>query len=295
MPQAGTPTVVGVIGGSGVYEIDGLENRRWESIASPFGEPSDELLFGELDGQKMVFLPRHGRGHRIPPSELNFRANIDALKRAGVTEILSLSACGSLSEELPPGHFVIADQFIDRTFARDKSFFGTGLVAHVGLGHPVCSRLGDAVEQALGALAIPYRRGGTYLAMEGPQFSTLAESELYRSWGCDVIGMTNMPEAKLAREAEMCYCTVAMVTDFDCWHPDHDHVTVDAIVKVLLNNADKGRALVKKVAPKLSQRTRSCAAGCHTALDDAIITAPDARDPKMIEKLSAVAGRVLGG
>ena len=295
MSDPGTPVVIGVIGGSGVYDIDGLENTRWEKVSSPFGPPSDELLFGELAGQQMVFLPRHGRGHKIPPSELNFRANIDALKRAGVTEILSVSACGSLKEELPPGHFVIADQFIDRTFARSKSFFSTGLVAHVGLGHPVCSRLGDALEDAIKALDIPYQRGGTYLCMEGPQFSTKAESELYRSWGCDVIGMTNMPEAKLAREAEMCYATVAMVTDFDCWHPDHDHVTVDAIIKVLLDNAHKGRSLVKQVVPALTDRTESCTDGCHTALETAIITAPDARDPAMVEKLSAVAGRVLKG
>jgi len=287
--------VIGVIGGSGVYEIDGLENTRWEKVASSFGEPSDELLFGELGGQPMVFLPRHGRGHRIPPSELNFRANIDALKRAGVTEIISVSACGSLKEELPPGTFVIADQFIDRTFARAKSFFGTGLVAHVGLGHPVCARLGDALEESVKELGIPYQRGGTYLAMEGPQFSTLAESNLYRSWNCDVIGMTNMPEAKLAREAEICYATVAMVTDYDCWHPDHDHVTVDAIIKVLLDNADKGRSLVKQTAPKLSGRTEFCSEGCNTALEVAIITAPEARDPAMVEKLDAVAGRVLGG
>ncbi len=294
MSLGGTPPVIGVIGGSGVYEIDGLENTRWEKITSPFGEASDEFLFGELDGQKMVFLPRHGRGHRIPPSELNYRANIDCLKRAGVTEILSVSACGSLKDELPPGTFVIADQFIDRTFAREKSFFGTGLVAHVALGKPVCSRLGDALEETIKTLDIPYQRGGTYLAMEGPQFSTLAESNLYRSWGCDVIGMTNMPEAKLAREAEMCYATVAMVTDYDCWHPDHDDVTVDAIIKVLLDNADKGRNLVKETAPKLSGRTHVCDAGCQTALEAALITAPDARDPEMVKKLDAVAGRVLG-
>lgn len=295
MTAPGTPPVIGVIGGSGIYEIDGLENTEWKKVDSAFGEPSDELLFGELDGQKMVFLPRHGRGHRIPPSELNFRANIDAMKRAGVTEIISVSACGSLKEELPPGTFVICDQFIDRTFARVKSFFGTGLVAHVGLGDPVCKRLGDALEDAAKHLDIPHQRGGTYLAMEGPQFSTQAESNLYRSWGCDVIGMTNMPEAKLAREAEMCYATVAMVTDFDCWHPDHDHVTVDSIIKTLLDNADKGRNLVKTVAPKLAGREESCTAGCQTALDTAIITAPEARDPAMIEKLDAVAGRVLKG
>jgi len=285
--------VIGVLGGSGVYEIDGLTNTRWEKVESSFGQPSDELLFGELNGHQLVFLPRHGRGHRISPAEVNYRANIDALKRAGVTEILSVSACGSLKEELPPGTFVIADQFIDRTIMRHKSFFGTGLVAHVALGNPTCSRLGDAVEQSLKELDIPHQRGGTYLAMEGPQFSTMAESNLYRSWGCDVIGMTNMPEAKLAREAEMCYCTVAMVTDYDCWHPGHDHVTVDAIIAVLLDNADKGRSLVKQTAPKLAGRTELCFCGCHTALDNALITAPEARDPELLKKLDAVAGRVL--
>ncbi len=294
MTEPGTPPILGVIGGSGVYEIDGLENRRWVKIDSPFGEPSDELLFGELDGRRLVFLPRHGRGHRIPPSEINFRANIDALKRAGVTEILSVSAVGSLKEHLPPGTFVVVDQFIDRTFAREKTFFTTGMAAHVGLGHPVCGRLGDAVEASLQALAIPHQRGGTYLVMEGPQFSTLAESNLYRSWGCDVIGMTNMPEAKLAREAEMCYATVAMVTDYDCWHPDHDHVTVDAVIKVLVENAAKARALVKDVAPRLHDRAVRCDRGCHTALDNALITAPDKRDPVLVEKLSAVVGRALG-
>ena len=294
MAEPGTPPVIGVIGGSGVYEIDGLANARWQTVDSPFGAPSDELLFGELDGQSMVFLPRHGRGHRIPPSDLNFRANIDALKRAGVTEVLSISACGSLKEELPPGTFVLVDQFIDRTFKREKSFFGTGLVAHVGFGRPVCARLGDALETAGRQLGISVVRGGTYLAMEGPQFSTLAESNLYRSWGCDVIGMTNMPEAKLAREAEMCYATVAMVTDYDCWHPEHDHVTVEAIIKVLLENADRGRALVKGVAPLLSGRVGYCREGCHTALDTALITAPEARDPHFVGKLDAVAGRVLG-
>ncbi len=294
MSEPGTPPIIGVIGGSGVYDIDGLENTRWEKVPSSFGTPSDELFFGELDGQKMVFLPRHGRGHRIPPSELNYRANIDCLKRAGVTEIISVSACGSLKDELPPGTFVICDQFIDRTFAREKSFFGTGLVAHVALGEPVCPRLGDAIEAAIKGLDIPYQRGGTYLAMEGPQFSTRAESNLYRSWNCDVIGMTNMPEAKLAREAEMCYATVAMVTDYDCWHPDHDDVTVEAIIAVLLGNADKGRALVKATAPMLSGRGESCHAGCQTALEMALITSPEARDPELVKKLDVVAGRVLG-
>ncbi len=295
MIEPGTPPVVGVIGGSGVYDIAGLTNTEWRRVESPFGAPSDELLFGELDGQAMVFLPRHGRGHKVPPSRLNFRANIDAMKRAGVTEIISLSAVGSLKEDLAPGGFVIVDQFIDRTFAREKSFFGTGLVAHVSMGHPVCARLGDRLEEAAGELGLEAVRGGTYLVMEGPQFSTVAESELYRSWGCDVIGMTNMPEAKLAREAEICYATVAMVTDYDCWHDDHDHVTVEQVVRVLGENADQARALVKRVAPKLAGRTASCEAGCHRALDSALITQADARDPEMAARLDAVAGRVLGG
>ena len=290
----GTPPVIGIIGGSGVYAIEGLKNARWRTVSSPFGKPSDQLLFGELDGQKVVFLPRHGRGHVLGPSSLNFRANIDALKRAGVTEIVSVSACGSLREDLPPGTFVIVDQFIDRTFARAKSFFGPGLVAHVGLGHPVCGRLGDALEAAAREAKIPISRGGTYLAMEGPQFSTLAESNLYRSWACDVIGMTNMPEAKLAREAEICYATVAMVTDYDCWHPGHDHVSVEGVIKVLLGNAELARALVRRVVPALASRAVSCAKGCHTALENAIITHPDKQSRVMVKKLSAVAGRVLG-
>jgi len=294
MSEAGTPPVVGIIGGSGLYEIDGLENVEWRAVESSFGTPSDALMFAELKGQKLVFLPRHGRGHRIPPSELNFRANIDALKRAGVTEILSLSAVGSLRKDLPPGTFVIIDQFIDRTFARAKSFFDTGLVAHVSMAEPVCARLGDALTDAAKAVDIPTVRGGSYLAMEGPQFSSRAESELYRQWGCSVIGMTNMPEAKLAREAEMCYATVAMVTDFDCWHPDHDDVTVETIIKVLMDNADKARALVREVVPMLAGRSETCHEGCQTALENALITAPDARDPALVEKLSAIAGRVLG-
>lgn len=287
------PPMIGVIGGSGLYEIEGLEGARWEAVETPFGAPSDEILRGTFAGVEMAFLPRHGRGHRIPPSELNYRANIDALKRLGCTEILSLSATGSLKEEFPPGTFVVIDQFIDQTFARNKSFFSEGLVAHVGFGHPVCSRLGDAITESLVILDIPHARGGTYLAMEGPQFSTIAESNLYRSWGCDIIGMTNMPEAKLAREAEMCYATIAMVTDFDCWHPDHDHVTVDAIISVLFGNADKGRDLVMNVVPRLAGRNELCAQGCQTALDNAIITQPDVRDTEMVAKLDAVAGRVL--
>ncbi len=289
----GLPPVIGVIGGSGLYEIDGLTDVEWREVETPWGMPSDALCFGKLEGQPVVFLPRHGRGHRIPPSDLNFRANIDALKRAGCTEVLSLSACGSLRESLAPGTFVVVDQFIDRTFARVKSFFGPGCVAHVAMADPVTGWLGDALHRAAQELGIASVRGGTYLVMEGPQFSTRAESELYRAWGCDVIGMTNMPEAKLAREAEMCYATVAMVTDYDCWHPHHDDVTVDAIIKVLHDNADHARALVKHVVPELAKRDAPCAEGCHTALDAAIITPPDARDPEVVRRLDAVAGRVL--
>ncbi|MDA8231795.1 MAG: S-methyl-5'-thioadenosine phosphorylase [Magnetospirillum sp.] len=293
MAEAGSAPVLGIIGGSGVYDVDGLTGKEWRTVETPFGAPSDQLLFGELDGQKLVFLPRHGRGHRLPPSELNFRANIDAMKRAGVTEIVSVSAVGSLKEELSPGTFVIVDQFIDRTFARVKSFFEAGLVAHVSMAHPVCPRLGDIIEAAAGEVGIRAERGGTYLVMEGPQFSTQAESRLYRQWGCDVIGMTNMPEAKLAREAEMCYATVAMVTDYDCWHPEHDAVTVDQVVKMLLENAARARALVAAIAPKVRSRTGPCAKGCHTALDNAIITAPEWRDAAVAARLDAVAGRAL--
>ncbi|MCX7371329.1 MAG: S-methyl-5'-thioadenosine phosphorylase [Alphaproteobacteria bacterium] len=287
--------VIGMIGGSGLYDIDGLEEREWRRVETPWGEPSDELLFGRLYGVRCVFLPRHGRGHPRPPSALNYRANIDALKRSGVTEIISLSAVGSLKAEHPPGHFVLVDQFIDRTFAREKSFFGVGCVAHVSVAHPTCPRLTDALEAAGQELGLPMTRGGTYLVMEGPQFSTKAESLMYRQWGCDVIGMTNMPEAKLAREAELCYASVAMVTDYDCWHPDHDHVTVDQVVKVLLGNADNARALVKAVVPKLAAPRGPCPAGCNTALDHALITAPEKRDPALLAKLDAVAGRVLAG
>ena len=284
---------IGIIGGSGVYDIAGLENKRWEKVESSFGEPSDELLFGELNGVKLAFLPRHGRGHKIPPSDINFRANIDVLKRVGVSDVISVSAVGSLREHLIPGTFVIVDQFIDRTFARNKSFFGTGLVAHVSMAHPVCKRLGDHVEAAAKEAGISALRGGTYLVMEGPQFSSLAESELYRSWGCDVIGMTNMPEAKLAREAELCYATVAMVTDFDCWHPNHDDVTVEQIIKVLLANADKAKTLVKHVVPRIGTDAKACDCGCRSALQYALITAPEARDAAMKQKLQAIAGRVL--
>lgn len=295
MAELHAAPVLGVIGGSGLYEIDGLTETRWQRIESPWGEASDELLFGTLDGIQLVFLPRHGRGHRYSPSTINYRANIDAMKRAGVTDIISLSACGSFRETLPPGTFVIVDQFIDRTFAREKSFFGTGMVAHVSMAHPVNPRLGDWCAQACRDEGIPMHRGGTYLTMEGPQFSTLAESNLYRQWGCDVIGMTNMPEAKLAREAEIPYCTVAMVTDFDCWHPEHDHVEVEAIVRVLLDNADKARAMIKRVAPRMAERPAACPSGHDRVLDTAMITAPDARDPAVLARLDAVAGRILKG
>ena len=285
--------VIGIIGGSGLYDIDGLEDKAWRKVHTPWGEPSDEVLEGWLSGVRCVFLPRHGRGHRTSPTHLNYRANIDALKRLGCTEVISLSAVGSLKEEYPPGHFVIVDQFIDRSFAREKSFFGEGCVAHVSVAHPVCARLGDALEAAARRLELPVTRGGTYLVMEGPQFSTKAESLLYRSWGCSVIGMTNMPEAKLAREAELCYATVAMVTDFDCWHPEHDAVTVDMVVKVLFANADRARALVTEVVPPLGTARGLCPAGCDRALEYALITAPERRAPDLVAKLDAVAGRML--
>tara|TARA_R110000824_G_scaffold401491_1_gene612391 strand:- start:2961 stop:3848 length:888 start_codon:yes stop_codon:yes gene_type:complete len=292
-------TVLGVIGGSGVYEFPGLRNERWERIASPWGEASDELHFGELpigDGRmvEMVFLPRHGRGHPHSPSSINYRANIDVMKRAGVTDIISVSAVGSLKEELPPGHFVIVDQFIDRSFAREKSFFGEGFVAHVSMAHPVCPRLGDHIEAACKDNDIAYTRGGTYMVMEGPQFSTLAESELYRAWGCSVIGMTNMPEAKLAREAEICYATVAMVTDYDCWHPDHAHVEVSDVIRVLEENAGHARAVIRAVATSFGPERTPSPQGLDRVLDTALITAPDKRDPELVRKLDAVAGRVLG-
>ncbi len=293
MPEPTITPVIGIIGGSGLYDIDGLERTSWRRIATPWGAPSDEVLEGWLGGVRCVFLPRHGRGHPLSPTHLNYRANIDALKRAGCTDILSLSAVGSLRAELPPGHFVIVDQFIDRSFAREKSFFGDGCVAHVSMAHPVCPRLGDAAEAAARQIGLPVTRGGTYLVMEGPQFSTKAESELYRSWGCSVIGMTNMPEAKLAREAELCYATVAMVTDYDCWHPEHDAVTVDMVVKVLFENAARARALVQAVVPMIGAPRGPCPAGCDRALDYAIITAPERRDPALMARLDAVAGRML--
>jgi 5'-methylthioadenosine phosphorylase len=288
-------TMIGVIGGSGIYEIDGLTDARWSSVDSPWGAPSDQLLTGTLDGVAMAFLPRHGRGHVHSPTTVPYRANIDALKRLGVTDVISVSACGSFREDMAPGDFVIVDQFIDRTFAREKSFFGTGCVAHVSVAHPTCPRLGDACETAARATGVTVHRGGTYLAMEGPQFSTLAESRLYReAWGCDVIGMTNMPEAKLAREAELCYASVAMITDYDSWHPDHGEVDVTRIIATLMGNAEKGRALVAGLPELLGANRDPCPHGCDRALEYAILTAPDKRDPALMAKLDAVAGRMLG-
>jgi 5'-methylthioadenosine phosphorylase len=285
--------VLGVIGGSGIYELPGLRDVRWKKVESPWGEPSDELCFGTFGTLPMVFLPRHGRGHRVPPTEINYRANIDALKRGGVTDVVSLSACGSLRPDLPPGLFVLVDQFIDRTVARAKSFFGKGCVAHVSFAHPTSPRLMDRLEEAARAESISIHRGGTYLAMEGPQFSTLAESQLYRAWNCDVIGMTNMPEAKLAREAELCYATVAMVTDYDSWHEDHGTVDVMKILAVLQANAENAKRLVARLAADFPAEHEACPIGSDTALDNAIITAPEARDPALLRKLDAVGGRVL--
>jgi 5'-methylthioadenosine phosphorylase len=285
--------ILGLVGGSGLYDLPGIENPEWRKIESPWGQPSDEILFAEIDGLPIRFLPRHGRGHRISPTDINYRANIDSMKRAGVTDLVSISACGSFKDELPPGKFVVVDQFIDRTFAREKSFFGTGLVAHVSVADPVSPGLVGEVEKALLAANIDHSKGGTYLVMEGPQFSTRAESLLYKSWGCDVIGMTNMPEAKLAREAELCYATVAMVTDFDCWHPDHEHVDVASVLAVMKSNTEKAQALVLQLAKNFPREHQPCPIGSDRALDVALITAPEARDPARVAKLEAIAGRVL--
>ncbi|MEO0484822.1 MAG: S-methyl-5'-thioadenosine phosphorylase [Pseudomonadota bacterium] len=283
-----------IIGGSGLYQIDGLESAAWRDVDTPWGTPSDAILTGQLGGMPMSFLPRHGRGHVQSPTTVPYRANIDALKRIGATHVVSVSACGSFREEMAPGDFVIIDQFIDRTFAREKSFFGTGCVAHVSVAHPICDALADVCESASRGAGVKTHRGGTYLAMEGPQFSTLAESKLYREvWGCDVIGMTNMPEAKLAREAELCYASVAMITDYDSWHPEHGSVDITQIVEVLHGNADKARAMVAAI-PALLAKAEPCTQGCHTALDHALITPPEHRDPALMAKLDAVAGRVLG-
>lgn len=285
--------ITGIIGGSGLYDIPGLTDTRWKKITSPFGDASDELLFGKLNGHQLVFLPRHGRGHGYSPSGINYRANIDAFKRAGVTQIISVSAVGSLKAHLHPGMFVLIDQYIDRTHGRKNSFFESGCVAHVSMAHPTCQRMSRLIHGIAGKSGIETVSGGTYLAMEGPQFSTLAESELYRSWNCDVIGMTNMPEAKLAREAEMCYASIAMVTDYDCWHPDHDNVSVSQIVRILADNAEKAKALVQDAIPVLDQDESAPSCACRFSLEHALITAPAARNQELMQKLDAVAGRVL--
>ncbi|MEL6299702.1 MAG: S-methyl-5'-thioadenosine phosphorylase [Pseudomonadota bacterium] len=286
--------VLGIIGGSGLYDLPGLSNAEWRKVESPWGAPSDEILFAELDGLPIRFLPRHGRGHRISPTGINYRANIDAMKRAGVTDLVSISACGSFKEELAPGVFVLVDQFFDRTFAREKSFFGNGLVAHVSVADPVSPALVDEVEKAVKSAGVAYQKGGTYLAMEGPQFSSRAESLTYKSWGFDVIGMTNMPEAKLAREAELCYCTVAMVTDYDCWRSEESHVDVAAVLAVMKSNTEKAQKIVAELGKAFPREHIDCPIGSDRALDVALITAPDARDPALVAKLDAVAGRVLG-
>ncbi|MET4291088.1 5'-methylthioadenosine phosphorylase [Bradyrhizobium sp. LB8.2] len=288
-----TQAVLGIIGGSGIYDLPGLEDAREEVIKSPWGEPSASLRRGSMAGLPIVFLPRHDKGHRLSPSDINYRANIDVLKRAGVTDLISLSACGSFREELPPGTFVLVDQFVDRTHKRESSFFGRGCVAHVSMAHPVSPRLRIHLAVAAEAEGIAFARGGTYVCMEGPQFSTYAESMTYKTLGYSVIGMTNMPEAKLAREAELCYATVAMATDFDCWHPDHDAVTVQDIIRVLSSNADKAKALVARLAKDFPREHEPCPIGSDRALDTALITAPEARDPELLKKLDAVAGRIL--
>jgi 5'-methylthioadenosine phosphorylase len=289
-----TRTILGIIGGSGIYDLPGLERAREERVESPWGEPSAALRIGEIAGLPVVFLSRHDKGHRLSPSDINYRANIDVLKRAGVTDLVSLSACGSFKEEMPPGAFVLVDQFVDRTHKRESSFFGRGCVAHVSMAHPVSPRLRLHLAAAAEAEGISVARGGTYVCMEGPQFSTLAESLTYKGLGYSVIGMTNMPEAKLAREAEICYATVAMVTDFDCWHPDHDAVTVQDIIRVLNANADKAKRLVARLAKDFPREHEPCPIGSDRALDTALITAPEARDSVLLAKLDAVAGRLLG-
>jgi 5'-methylthioadenosine phosphorylase len=288
-----TNAVLGIIGGSGIYDLPELEDVHEEAISSPWGEPSANVRHGTIAGLPIVFLPRHDRGHRLSPSDINYRANIDVLKRAGVTDLVSLSACGSFKQELPPGSFVLVDQFIDRTYKRESSFFGKGCVAHVSMAHPVSPRLRIHLAAAADAQGIAITRGGTYVCMEGPQFSSYAESMTYKTLGYSVIGMTNMPEAKLAREAEICYASVAMVTDFDCWHPDHDAVTVQDIIRVLATNADKAKGLVARLAKDFPREHEPCPIGSDRALDTALITAPEARDPELLKKLGAVAGRVL--
>jgi 5'-methylthioadenosine phosphorylase len=287
-----TKALIGIIGGSGIYDLPGLQDLREERIATPWGEPSDAVRFGRIGGTDAVFLPRHGRGHRLSPSGINYRANIDVLKRVGVTDIVSVSACGSFREELAPGTFVLVDQFIDRTQGRASSFFGNGCVAHVSMAHPVAPKLQDCIEAAARAEAIHVVRGGTYVCMEGPQFSSLAESLAYKAMGCHVIGMTAMPEAKLAREAEISYATVAMVTDFDCWHPDHDEVDVAAVIKVVHENAAKAGKLLARLISDFPKEHEACPVRSDRALENAIMTAPAMRDPDLLKKLDAIMARV---
>jgi 5'-methylthioadenosine phosphorylase len=284
--------VLGIVGGSGIYDLP-IEGGRWVAVHTPWGLPSDELYTGTLHGLPVVFLPRHGRGHVFSPSDINYRANIDALKQLGVTDLISLSAVGSLREELPPGTFVLVDQFIDRTFARTKSFFGKGCVAHVPFANPVSPLLVEAASAALSDDHIDHVRGGTYVVMEGPQFSTLAESQLYRSWNASVIGMTNMPEAKLAREAEICYATVAMVTDYDSWHADHGEVDVAKVVQVMSSNSEKAKRFIAELARVFPREHRACPAGSDRSLDHAVMTVKEKRDPELVARLKTIAGRVL--
>lgn len=291
--MAAPRALIAVIGGSGVYDLPELVHRRWESVHSPFGAPSDEFLFGEVSGVPVVFVPRHGRGHVLSPTSINYRANIDALKRCGVEDVISLSAVGSLDEALAPGTFVLVDQFIDRTTKRESSFFGPGCVAHVSLAHPVTDEMHSFIERAANDIGLQCRRGGTYLAMEGPQFSTYSESQLYRSWGCHVIGMTNMPEARLAREAELCYASICMVTDYDCWHPSHGSVTVADVVRVMHENSRNAQRLIAHAIPLLAGAPDRQTWSARRALDSAVITAPEKRDPAVVKMLDAVAGRVL--
>jgi len=288
-----TQAVLGIIGGSGIYDLPGLEDVSEHRVDTPWGEPSDLLRTGRVGNTKVVFLPRHDRGHRIPPGEINYRANIDAMKRMGVTDLVSFSACGSYKEELSPGTFVLVDDFVDRTFKRESSFFGRGCVAHVSFARPVGPALQDLVARAADAEGIDYRRGGTAVCMEGPQFSTLAESLTYKQLGYDIIHMTSMPEAKLAREAEITYAVVAMVTDFDCWHETHGPVDVASLVAVMHENRDKAQRLFSRLARDFPAEHMPCPVGSDRALDTAIFTRPDMRDPAMMEKLDAVAGRVL--
>jgi 5'-methylthioadenosine phosphorylase len=294
MTTSASPPAIGIIGGTGLYDLPGFKNAQWVTIESAFGEPSDQLLIGDFKGHRLVFLPRHGRGHRIPPSEINYRANIEAMKRAGVTRIVSFSAVGSLRDDLTPGTFVLVNQYIDRTFAREMSFFGTGFVAHVSMADPVCAETSDCIAAAAGTSGINAVRGGAYVVMEGPQFSSRAESELHRSWGADLIGMTNMPEAKLAREAEICYSTVAMVTDYDCWHDEHEAVSTASVLEVLRENAALAQNLVSAAVPLIGALPAPCNSGCHRSLEHSVATEPRQRSPEMVERLSVIAQRVFG-